>query len=158
MNVALYNGGNNWNTNWLTPFDTFNTPKGIDFVSITTGTSGSIACSNGNPCDVIMVADTNNNRIIVISFDQVPVIYGTQGTLYRPIGLSYFLKTANPCSVLNPCDIMFIADTYNNRIIQVAANNGAITLRGVGNWGNIAPASFSVPHGVVCRYIYIEHY
>jgi hypothetical protein len=107
-----------------------------------------------------MVADTNNNRIIIICFDQVPVIYGTQGTLYRPIGLSYFLKTSGgSCSVANPCDdTMFIADTYNNRIIQVAANDGAITLRGVGNWGNIAPASFSVPHGVVCRYIYIEHY
>ena len=105
-----------------------------------------------------MVADTNNNRIIVIRFDQVPVIYGTQGTLYRPIGLSYFLKTSG-CSVASPCDdTMFIADTYNNRIIQVAANDGAITLRGDRNWGGITPASFSVPYGVVYRYIYIDHY
>ena len=52
-------------------------------------------------------------------------MYGTVGTLFGPIGLSFNLKTSGGgCNVANPCDqLMFIADTNNDRILQVLSNS-----------------------------------
>ena len=156
MNVALY-GGNSWDTTWLTPFNTFNAPKGIDYLAITSGSSSGVSCSTGTPCDLVLVADTNNNRLLLFRADQAVIEYGTRGTLFRPIGLAYYLKTSGGgCNAASPCDdFMLIADTYNDRILQVAVNDGTMTLRGDGTWhGSISnPKSFKAPHGVVFRYI-----
>lgn len=120
--VTLYNG-NVASSSVLDPVFNFKAPKGIDYYQQTSGSSGTSSCSGGSPCNIIFVADTNNNRILRVNNDMTISMYGTTGTLSRPIGLSYDLKTSGGgCNAGNPCDqLMFIADTNNDRILQVSS-------------------------------------